>query len=270
MQSKSTTKIIIDKLKLDVLFRLNVSDSDIVKKLKGENVVTSDPIVNDLLDSLIDTKTFSNWGGNHNPTGKNQYTKSGQDGQVDHQVDLQVDRSRSGQDADKDIDNINNKNINNNNISTTRVNNQSRSNLVNSGQIGQIGQKNQNIQNNQKNQIDNQIEKTRIHNALEIFGNSFKATDAVVGVFDKPDGTTHEGIRIKNPRLMAFIRQRFDSNVLSKVSDWAIDHNQRGHTYNATSLLKLLCKFQSNVEPTINFNSVQAEYLTFEYKQPQK
>lgn len=228
MQSKSTTKIIIDKLKLDVLFRLNVSDSDIVKKLKGENVVTSDPIVNDLLDSLIDTKTFSNWGGNHNPTGKNQYTKSGQDGQVDHQVDLQVDRSRSGQDADKDIDNINNKNINNN-ISTTHV-----------------------------------------HNALEVFGNSFKATDAVVGVFDKPDGTTHEGIRIKNPRLMAFVRQRFDKSVLSKVSDWAIDHNQRGHTYNATSLLKLLCKFQSNVEPTINFNSVQSEFLTFEYKQPQK
>lgn len=229
MQSKSTTKIIIDKLKLDVLFRLNVSDSDIVKKLKGENVVTSDPVVNDLLDSLIDTKTFSNWGGNHNPTGKNQYTKSGQDGQVDHQVDHQVDRSRLGQDADKDIDNINNKNINNNNISTTHV-----------------------------------------HNALEVFGNSFKATDAVVGVFDKPDGTTHEGIRIKNPRLMAFVRQRFDKSVLSKVSDWAIDHNQRGHTYNATSLLKLLCKFQSNVEPTINFNSVQSEFLTFEYKQPQK
>lgn len=146
------------------------------------------------------------------------------------------------------IKNKNNVEEEDNNISTTRINNQ----------------------NNQKNQIDNQIEKTRIHNALEVFGNSFKATDAVVDIFDRPDGTTREGIRIKNPRLMAFVRQRFDSNVLSKVSDWAIDHNQRGHTYNATSLLKLLCKFQSNVEPTINFNSVQAEYLTFEYKQPQK
>lgn len=108
--------------------------------------------------------------------------------------------------------------------------------------------------------------KAKAHNALEIFGNSFKATDAVVGMFDRPDGTKKEGIQIKNPRLMAFVRQRFDKQVLNKVSDWAIDHNQRGHTYNATALLKLLCKFQSNVEPTINFNHVQAEYLTFEYK----
>ncbi|MEE1030237.1 MAG: hypothetical protein UIC65_04405, partial [Alphaproteobacteria bacterium] len=159
-----------------------------------------------------------NNGGNHNPTGINQHTKSGQ----------------------------------------------SRSNLVNSGQS--LSKQETEIENKK----DNQIEKTHIHNALEVFGNSFKATDAVVGVFDKPDGTTHEGIRIKNPRLMAFVRQRFDKSVLSKVSDWAIDHNQRGHTYNATSLLKLLCKFQSNVEPTINFNSVQSEFLTFEYKQPQK
>ncbi|MBO7715650.1 MAG: hypothetical protein J6S85_18960 [Methanobrevibacter sp.] len=108
--------------------------------------------------------------------------------------------------------------------------------------------------------------KAKVHNMLEICGNSFKATDAVVGVFDRPDGTTREGIQIKNPRLMAFVRQRFDKQVLNKVSDWAIDHNQRGHTYNATALLKLLCKFQSNVEPTINFNHVQSEYLTFKFK----
>ena len=85
-------------------------------------------------------------------------------------------------------------------------------------------------------------------------------------MFDRPDGTTREGIQIKNPRLMAFVRQRFDKEVLNKVSDWAIDHNQRGHTYNIASLLKLLCKFQSNIEPTINFNHVQSEYLTFEFK----
>ena len=108
--------------------------------------------------------------------------------------------------------------------------------------------------------------KNKVHNALEIFGNTFKATDAVVGVFDRPDGTTREGIQIKNPRLMAFVRQRFDQKTLNRVSEWVIDHNQRGHTYNATSLLKLLCKFQSNVESTINFNNVQSEYLTFEFK----
>lgn len=112
--------------------------------------------------------------------------------------------------------------------------------------------------------------KTRVHNALEVFGNAFRATDAVVGVFDKPDGTKREGIQIKNQRLMAFVKHRFDKRTLEKVSDWAIDHNQRGHTYNASALLKLLCKFQSNIEPAINYNSVQAEYLTFEYKEPKR
>lgn len=106
--------------------------------------------------------------------------------------------------------------------------------------------------------------KTRVHNALEIFGNTFKGVDAVVGIFDRPDGTKREGIQIKNPHLMAFVKSRFDKKTLEKVSDWAIDHNQRGHTYNAAALIKLLCKFQSNIEPTINFNHVQSEYLTFE------
>lgn len=108
--------------------------------------------------------------------------------------------------------------------------------------------------------------KAKVHNMLEMVAGSYKATDAVVGIFDKPDGTTKEGIRIKNPRLMAFVRQRFDKKVLDKASDWAIDHNQRGHTYNASSLLKLFCRFQSDVEPTINFNHVQSEYLTFKFK----
>lgn len=105
--------------------------------------------------------------------------------------------------------------------------------------------------------------KARVHNALEIFGNSFKATDAVVGIFDRPDGTCKQGIQIKNPHLMAFVKKRFDKRTLEKVSDWAVDHNQRGHTYNASALLKLLCKFQSNFEPKISYNSVQSEYLTF-------
>ena len=108
--------------------------------------------------------------------------------------------------------------------------------------------------------------KARVHNALEIFGNAFKGVDAIVGIFDRPDGTKREGIQIKNPHLMAFVKSRFDKRTLEKVSDWAIDHNQRGHTYNASALLKLLCKFQSNIEPSINYNSVQAEYISFEPK----
>lgn len=146
--------------------------------------------------------------------------------------------------------------------------------IVERGNVSVSKRENINTRNNtsnlsttrtKENQIANQNEKTRVHNALEIFGNSFKATDAVVDIFDRPDGTTKHGIRIKNQRLMAFVRQRFDQTTLNKVSDWAIDHNQRGHTYNASALLKLLCKFQSNIEPSINYNSVQAQYLSFEY-----
>lgn len=118
----------------------------------------------------------------------------------------------------------------------------------------------ENINNNTTRAEEN---KARVHNALEIFGNSFKATDAVVGIFDRPDGTCKQGIQIKNPHLMAFVKKRFDKRTLEKVSDWAVDHNQRGHTYNASALLKLLCKFQSNFEPKISYNNVQAEYLAF-------
>ena len=137
---------------------------------------------------------------------------------------------------------------------------------------------NNNINNNNKlSGINNNISTTRTranedkklltpHNMLEIFGNSLKGTDAVVDVFEKSDGTTKEGIRIKNLALLAFVRQRFNKKTLERVSDWAIDHNQRGYTYNASSLLKLFCKFQRDIEPTINYNHVQLEYLKFDYK----
>jgi hypothetical protein len=111
------------------------------------------------------------------------------------------------------------------------------------------------------NQIKN---KQKVNNLLQSFGNSFKPVDAVVGIFEQPDGSSREGIKINNPRLMRFVRQRFDAGIIRKVSDWAIDHNQRGHTYNANTLLKLLCKFQRDAEPTINYNFVQSEWLGFE------
>lgn len=119
MQNKTVTKIVIDKLKLDILFRLGVDNTIIIQRLKGEIVETGDTVVDELLNTFIDTKTFDNWGGNHNPTGKNQYTKNKKSGQLDHQDDLGQD---IGQLADKDIDKdniyINNKF---NYISTTRT-----------------------------------------------------------------------------------------------------------------------------------------------------
>lgn len=230
MQYKNTKKIILDQRKLETLFRIGCPDNLIIELLKtGTFTPTGDSLIDDNLESLIDHKLFNNenWGGKREGAGR---PRNNQD---KNQDEIQVEIQDGNQDTDKYIDIYNN----------TRNSNK-----------GGVGEK------------EKEENKVKAHNALEIFGNSFKATDAVVGVFDRPDGTTREGIRIKNPRLMAFVRQRFDREVLNKVSDWAIDHNQRGHTYNATALLKLLCKFQSNVEPDINFNHVQSEYLTFGYK----
>lgn len=149
-------------------------------------------------------------------------------------------------------------------ISITDV--EDKNNITKTYDIDTEREREEEEESKKESEVEKEEKKAKVHNALEIFGNSFKATDAVVGVFDRPDGTTREGIQIKNPHLMAFVRQRFDKQVLNKVSNWAIDHNQRGHTYNATALLKLLCKFQRDIEPTINFNHVQAEYLSFQPK----
>ena len=221
----------LDQRKLETLFRIGCPNNLIIELLKtGTFTPTGDSLIDDNLETLIDHKIFnnSNWGGKREGAGrpKNNQVKNQDEFQVENQVEIQDKNQDKNQDTDKDIKQEYNKYNNN----TCEEN------------------------------------KTKLHDALEIFGNAYKATDAVVGIFERPDGTKREGIQIKNPRLMAFVRHRFDKSTLEKVSDWAIDHNQRGHTYNASALIKLLCKFQSNIEPTINFNYVQSEYLTFEFK----
>lgn len=98
---------------------------------------------------------------------------------------------------------------------------------------------------------------------IKIIGNAYKAADAVIVAGKTESGKIYEGIQIKNHNLLKFVRQRFDKKTLERASDWAIDHQQHGYTYNANALLKLLCKFQRDCEPDINFNFVQAEYLNF-------
>lgn len=107
MQYKQNKKIIIDKRKLDILIRLGCPDVQILELIKtGDFTRTGDSLIDDTLECLIDRRDFKNWGGNHNPTGKNQYTKRGQ---VDHQVDHQVELGQlAGQVVDKDIDIYNN------------------------------------------------------------------------------------------------------------------------------------------------------------------
>ena len=99
---------------------------------------------------------------------------------------------------------------------------------------------------------------------IHMLGNSYKAVDAVIVAGRTESGKVYEGIQIKNKRLLQFVKKRFNKNIIQKASDWAIDHNQHGYTYNASKLLQLLCKFQRDYEPAINYGFVQAEYMSFE------
>lgn len=114
MQYKTSTKLIIDKRKLDTLFRLGCPDEKILEVIKtGTFSRTGDKLMDETLESLVDIKDFSNWGGNHNPTGRNQWTKTNKSGQVGGQLGGQVVQQDGGQlggqlggqvvDIDKDI-----------------------------------------------------------------------------------------------------------------------------------------------------------------------
>lgn len=136
MQYQKNIKIIIDKRKLDVLERLGCPDEKIISLIKtGKFKPTGDHLIDETLECLVDIREFKNWGGNHNPTGKNQYTKESKrgqlDGQLDHQDDGQLDGQDAGQDVDidkdkdRDIDKdiITPYNINNNNGDSSTVDN---------------------------------------------------------------------------------------------------------------------------------------------------
>lgn len=99
MNYQNTKKILIDKRKLDTLIRLGCDEMIIWNLIKtGSFEKTGDSLIDDNLESLLDIKDFKNWGGNHNPSGVNQYTKRGQvDQTLDHGQDI-------GQDGDRDKD----------------------------------------------------------------------------------------------------------------------------------------------------------------------
>lgn len=101
MQTRATKKIIIDATKLETLLRLGCPEKVITDYIIHNKIIKQeDELINTILESLLDRKTFSNWGGNRNPTGKNQH-KNKELGQVDlNHLDGQV------VDKDKDKDKI--------------------------------------------------------------------------------------------------------------------------------------------------------------------
>lgn len=103
MQNKTTKKIIIDATKLETLLRLGCSEKVISDYIIHDKLTKQkDELINTILESLIDRKTFSNWGGNHNPSGKNQH-KIKEVGQVDQ---AQLGGQVVDKDKDKDKDKI--------------------------------------------------------------------------------------------------------------------------------------------------------------------
>lgn len=95
MKYKVQTNIVVDERKLNILLRLGCPDHIIFAKICGKKVRSSgDKLIDETLECLVSRKRYNNWGGNHNPQGKNQYSKRGQ---VDHQVDHQVDQPKTGQ-----------------------------------------------------------------------------------------------------------------------------------------------------------------------------
>lgn len=95
MKYKVQNNIVVDERKLNILLRLGCPEHIIFAKICGKKVRSSgDKLIDETLECLVSRKRYNNWGGNHNPQGKNQYNKRGQ---VDHQVDHQVDQPKTGQ-----------------------------------------------------------------------------------------------------------------------------------------------------------------------------
>ena len=97
MQYKDSPKIMIDKRKLEILFRLGCPDAQIIELLKTKKFTpTGDSLIDETLESLIDFKVFENWGGFRIGSGR-KHKKSGIKNQDANQDANQV--------VDKDRDN---------------------------------------------------------------------------------------------------------------------------------------------------------------------
>lgn len=104
MQYKNSKKIIIDKRKLETLIRLGCPISVISDYIIFDKITkTNDEIIDENLETLLETKTFDNWGGQRNNSGRKQKIKE------NNQDDNQDDNQDAFQVVDKDKDKDSNK-----------------------------------------------------------------------------------------------------------------------------------------------------------------
>lgn len=108
MQNKNTQKILIDKVKLKTLQRLNCPEDAIIQKILYNNFIPQgDELIDLLLESLTDEKTFANWGGNR----KNSGRKPNKNNNINQDEKIKLIKSSCNnqlvdkdKDKDKDID----------------------------------------------------------------------------------------------------------------------------------------------------------------------
>ena len=112
MQYKNSVKIVIDKRKFEMAIRLGCDDKLLLAVIKnGFTTPTGDALLDELLETMIDVKEFSNWGGTRKNAGRKSRLNQ-DDNQLENQDENQDDCNLDDKDKDKDKD----KDILNNNI----------------------------------------------------------------------------------------------------------------------------------------------------------
>lgn len=107
MQYKQTTKIIIDKRKLDILVRLGCSETVLLDRItSGKFTKTGDDLIDENLETLLDVKSFKNWGGKRANSGNKKKNPFQVDNHLDNQDENQDASHLADKDKEKDKDNI--------------------------------------------------------------------------------------------------------------------------------------------------------------------
>ena len=104
MQYKNSVKIVIDKRKFEMAIRLGCDDKLLLEVIKnGFTTPTGDALLDELLETMIDVKEFSNWGGTRKNAGRKSRLNQ-DDNQLENQDENQDDCQLEDKDKDKDID----------------------------------------------------------------------------------------------------------------------------------------------------------------------
>lgn len=107
MRYKTTKKILIDKMKLDILLRLNCPKDILIDLiLYNKFTKTGDDLIDENLESLIDIKEFNNWGGKRPNSGRKNQVENQLENQDENHLENQDVNQDEDKDKDIDIDNI--------------------------------------------------------------------------------------------------------------------------------------------------------------------